>query len=81
MRDLIIYILEMFHVVVAVFLIIGGYVIPNKYIPVFLLCSPYLVIDWNDTDGFCWITKLRNMIKSWKSAQYSSTKLPILIYQ
>ena len=63
MRDLIIYILEMFHLVVAVFLIIGGYVIPNKYIPVFLLCSPYLVIDWNDTDGSCWITRLRNMVK------------------
>ena len=63
MRDLVVHTLEMFHLVIAVFLIIGGYVIPNKYIPVFLLCSPYLVIDWNDTDGSCWITQLRNMIK------------------
>ena len=63
MRDIIIHMLEMFHLVIAVFLVIGGYVIPNKYIPIYLLCTPYLVIDWNDTDGTCWITKLRNMIK------------------
>ena len=63
MRDIIIHMLEVFHLVIAVFLIIGGYVIPNKYIPIYLLCTPYLVIDWNDTDGSCWITKLRNMIK------------------
>ena len=55
--------LEMFHLVIAVFLVIGGYVIPNKYIPIYLLCTPYLVIDWNDTDGSCWLTKLRNMVK------------------
>ena len=63
MKNIIIYILEFFHLLLAIFLMTGGYIIPNKYIPLFLLCTPYLVIDWNDTDGSCWITKLRNMIK------------------
>ena len=63
MKNIIIYILEIFHLLLAIFLMTGGYIIPNKYIPLFLLCTPYLVIDWNDTDGSCWITKLRNMIK------------------
>ena len=63
MKNIIIYILEFFHLLLAIFLMTGGYIIPNKYIPLYLLCTPYLVIDWNDTDGSCWITKLRNMIK------------------
>ena len=41
----------------------GGYIIPNKYIPIYLLCTSYIILDWNDTDGSCWITKLRNMVK------------------
>ena len=63
MKNIIIYILEFVHLLLAIFLMTGGYIIPNKYIPLYLLCTPYLVIDWNDTDGSCWITKLRNMIK------------------
>ena len=63
MKNIIINILDLFHLLLAFFLMTGGYIIPNKYIPLFLLCTPYLVIDWNDTDGSCWITKLRNMIK------------------
>ena len=38
-------------------------VIPNKYLPVYLLSIPYIIIDWNDKDGLCWLTKLNNMIK------------------
>ena len=63
MEKIIIGIIELFHLLLALFLIIGGYIIPKKYIPIYLLCAPYLVIDWNDTDGSCWLTKLRNMVK------------------
>ena len=63
MEKIIIGIIELFHLLLALFLMIGGYIIPKQYIPIYLLCTPYLVIDWNDTDGICWLTKLRNMIK------------------
>ena len=62
MKKIIIHIIELFHLLLALSLMIGGYIIPKEYIPIFLLSTPYLVIDWNDTDGSCWLTKLRNMI-------------------
>ena len=62
MKKIIIRIIELFHLLIALSLMIGGYIIPKEYIPIFLLSTPYLVIDWNDTDGSCWLTKLRNMI-------------------
>ena len=62
MKKVIIHIIELFHLLLAFSLMIGGYIIPKEYIPIFLLSTPYLVIDWNDTDGSCWLTKLRNMI-------------------
>ena len=62
MKKIIIHIIELFHLLLALSLMIGGYIIPKEYIPIFLLSTPYLVIDWNDTDGSCWLTKLRNMV-------------------
>ena len=54
MKKIIIHIIELFHLLLALSLMIGGYIIPKEYIPIFLLSTPYLVIDWNDTDGSCW---------------------------
>ena len=62
MKKIIIHIIELFHLLLALSLMVGGYIIPKEYIPIFLLSTPYLVIDWNDTDGSCWLTKLRNMV-------------------
>ena len=58
MEKIIIGIIELFHLLLALFLMIGGYIIPKQYIPIYLLCTPYLVIDWIDTDVICWLTKL-----------------------
>lgn len=55
-------IIELIHILVSFFLSIGGYIIPNKYIPLYLLVLPYIVIDWNDIDKHCWLTKLSTMI-------------------
>ena len=56
-------ILEFMHLIILFYLSLGGYFIPTQYIPVYLLSLPYIVIDWNDKDGLCWVTKLTNMIK------------------
>jgi len=55
--------IDIIHIMIAIFLLVGGYIIPTKYIPVYLLILPYIVIDWNDRDGLCWVTKLGQMIK------------------
>ena len=55
--------LEFLHLIILFYLSLGGYFIPTQYIPVYLLSLPYIVIDWNDKDGLCWVTKLTNMIK------------------
>ena len=56
-------ILEFIHLIILFYLSLGGYFIPTQYIPVYLLSLPYIVIDWNDRDGICWVTKLTNMVK------------------
>ena len=55
--------IEIIHLLIFFYLGFGGYFMPQKYLPIFLLSLPYIVIDWNDRDGLCWITKLNNMIK------------------
>ena len=55
--------IELIHFLILLYIILGGYIIPIKYLPVFLLTLPYNIIDWNDKDKLCWITKLTNMIK------------------
>ena len=56
-------ILESIHLLISFYPLLGGYFIPSQYIPVYLLSLPYIIIDWNDNDGLCWLTKLNNMIK------------------
>ena len=36
MIQFIINIIELFHLLIAIFLMIGGYIIPKKYIPIYL---------------------------------------------
>ena len=55
--------IEFFHLIILFYLSLGGYFIPNEYIPVYLVILPYIVIDHHDKDELCWITKLTNMIK------------------
>ena len=54
--------LETIHLLIALLLTIGGYFLPNEYLPVYLLSLPYIVIDWHDPDKSCWLTKLNQMI-------------------
>lgn len=56
-------IIEIIHLLIFFYIGLGGYLIPIKYLPIFLLTLPYNIIDWNDRDKLCWITKLNNMIK------------------
>ena len=55
--------LESIHLLIVFYSLFGGYFVPSKYVPVYLLSLPYIIIDWNDKDGLCWLTKLNNMIK------------------
>ena len=63
MKELLVKSIDFLHIMIAIFLAVGGYLIPIKYLPIYFLCLPFIIIDWNDKDGLCWITKLNNMIK------------------
>jgi len=63
MKDLLIIIINSIHLSLAILLIFGGYIIPSKYIPMYLLGCPFMIIDWNDGDGLCHLTKLKNMVQ------------------
>ena len=61
--DLIIKFLELIHLLIAIFVIFGGYFINDKFLPIYLLVGPFIAVDWNDTDKNCFVTQITNMIK------------------
>tara|TARA_B100000745_G_scaffold299372_1_gene250061 strand:- start:276 stop:701 length:426 start_codon:yes stop_codon:yes gene_type:complete len=64
MKALLVNSITIIHLFICIFLGAGGYIIPPEYIPIYLLCLPYLVIDKNDIDRKCWLTKVLNMINN-----------------
>ena len=63
MKKVIMGIIDIFHLFVFFVVLLAGYFVPPNYYAVYLLLLPIIVMDWNDGDGLCWLTKLRNMVK------------------
>lgn len=62
-KKLIVQLLGVLHLVVFFGAILGGYFIPTEYLPAYLLFAPFLIMDWNDTDGRCYLTRLTHYIQ------------------
>ena len=58
--------LEGIHLLILLLVSIGGYIIPKNYVGIYLLILPFIILDWNDKDGLCFVTRLQNMV-SYKS--------------
>ena len=63
MKQLLINTINSVHLLLAFILIFGGYMIPSKYLGIYLLGCPFMLLDWHDGDGLCHLTKLKNMVK------------------
>lgn len=55
--------LVIYHVLIALITILGGYFISIHYIPLYLIILPFMFLDWNDIGYKCFFTLLTNSVK------------------
>ena len=56
------------HIVLVLYIIVGWYITPIKYIHLYLLLIIFVILDWNDFDGQCILTRLEHYYR------YKNTK-------
>ena len=48
------------HILLVLYIIIGWFITPIKYIHLYLLLIIFVILDWNDFDGQCILTRLEH---------------------
>jgi hypothetical protein len=48
------------HIVLVLYIITGWFITPIKYIHLYLLLIIFVILDWNDFDGQCILTRLEH---------------------
>ena len=56
------------HIVLVLYIIVGWFITPIKYIHLYLLLIIFVILDWNDFDGQCILTRLEHYYR------YKNTK-------
>ena len=62
-------ILYYIHFSLIIFILIGNFLLPVRYLPYFAILIVLIILDWNDLDGMCILTKLEYYFREgiWKS--------------
>lgn len=58
--------LHLFHLIVFITVLIGWYIFPNSYLPMYLMVLPALIISWRDLKGGCFLTRLTHYLEHGK---------------
>ena len=48
------------HIVLVLYIVTGWFITPIKYIHLYLLLIIFVILDWNDFDGQCILTRLEH---------------------
>lgn len=56
------------HIVLVLYIVTGWFITPIKYIYLYLLLIIFVILDWNDFDGQCILTRLEHYYR------YKNTK-------
>ena len=56
------------HIVLVLYIVTGWFITPIKYIHLYLLLIIFVILDWNDFDGQCILTRLEHYYR------YKNTK-------
>ena len=59
-------ILYYIHFNLIIFIFIGNFLLPVRYLPYFALLIILIMLDWNDLDGMCILTKLEYYFRNGK---------------
>jgi len=57
-------IIHYMHIVLMIYIGIGWYVTPIKYIHFYLFFIIFLILDWNDFDGLCMLTNFEDYFRN-----------------
>ena len=52
------------HIVLVLYIIVGWFITPIKYIHLYLLLIIFVILDWNDFDGQCILTRLEHYYRN-----------------
>ena len=61
--------LQYLHITFVIFVSLGWYFIPFKYIHIYLLIIIFIILDQNDFDGLCTLTKVEHYFRSKNSVK------------
>ena len=59
-------IINLLHIAMFVFVILGCFLLPKKYLFYYLIFIMLIFLDWNDLDGICILTRLENYFRTGK---------------
>jgi hypothetical protein len=54
------------HIFMILFVLVGHSVSPVKYLKYYIFFVLFILLDWNDIDGMCILTKLENYFRTGK---------------
>lgn len=69
MNGIIADVLHYLHISFVVFVILGWYFIPVKYIHLYLFIIIFIILDQNDFDGLCTLTKIEDYFRNKNSVK------------
>jgi hypothetical protein len=52
------------HGLLIIFIFLGNFFLPVKYLPYFAVLIIIIMLDWNDFDGMCILTKLEHYART-----------------
>ena len=62
------------HILLLIYIGIGWYITPIKYIHFYLFFIIFIIFDWNDFDGLCMLTKFEDFFRNKNNIQQQKNK-------
>ncbi len=62
------------HILLIIFIFLGNFILPVKYLLYFAVLIIVIMLDWNDLDGMCILTKLEYYAKTGEWISKSAIK-------
>jgi len=62
------------HLSIIIFIFLANLILPFKYLPYLVLLIIIIMLDWNDFDGMCILTKLEYYFRTGKWSQQPATE-------
>ncbi len=62
------------HLSIIIFIFLGNLILPFRYLPYLVLLIIIIMLDWNDFDGMCILTKLEYYFRTGNLSQQPATE-------